>query len=326
MRVRRIPLIFAGLLLSLHTTKAQSIKEEIDVGFASIEAVRPILKQVLSPTGRFVLLPAKGSVLVIDDPEHIAAAKAALAGGALPNPVVALQFAFRTGLPRRTRIVMGQEVMFPTSWDPPQISTTAIGPGPFPVTPAHPTNFVKRTIGVTSDSVATVNPDGSVTMDINVENSQFEGFVNYGSTILPAGGVGVIPVNGQVGNPGFFQPLIPNHILLLIIGTTRISTSVVVRPRVEKGIVNVDMIPRFTVFDREKSPEGLDVNLKQFGTTVSLTNNGVGRAYGFQNAGEAFNRHFLGARDVNSGGTAIAIKASVTAGKPEEQKPQTAPY
>jgi len=307
-------LIFAFSLTFVHTGVAQiKAKQEIDVGFASIESVRPILKQVLSPQGKFVMLPDKGAVLVIDEPANIAAAEAALAGGALPNPNVNLNFAFQTGLtPRRTQISVGQEVFFPTAWNPPQIPNIIAGNGPFPITPAHPTGFQKRFIGVTSDTLATVNPDGSITMDVNMENTEFEGFINYGSAILPAGQIGIVPVNGQVGNPNFFQPLIPNNILVPIISTTRISTSVVIRPRVALGSVNVDMIPRFTVFTPEEAKKEQDIDLKQFMTTVSMSNNGVGRVYGFANASEDFNRQFLGAKDPARGGTAIVVKARVS--------------
>ncbi|MDF1816615.1 MAG: hypothetical protein P1V20_30715 [Verrucomicrobiales bacterium] len=300
------------------------IKKEIDVGFASIDSVRPILQQVLSPQGKFVMLPTKGAVLVIDDAAHIAAAEAALAGGALPNPNVALNFAFQTGLrPRTTKISVGREVFFPTAYDPPQIPNTFFGGGGvFPITPAHPTGFVKRHIGVTSETTATVNPDGTVTMDINMENTEFEGFINYGSAILPGGQVGVVPVNGQVTNPTFFQPFVPNNILLPIISTTRISTSIVIRPRVELGAVNLDMIPRFKVFAGESSETDQEFDLKQFQTTVSMSNNGLGKVYGFANASEEFNRNFLGAKDLSKGSTAIVVKAQIT---PSESAQSTAP-
>lgn len=296
-------------------------KKEIDVGFASIEVVRPILKEVLSPQGKFVMLPTKGAILVIDAPAHIAAAEAALAGGALPNMNVNLNFAFKTGLPsRRTQISVGREVFFPTAWEAPRIPNVIVGPGPFPITPAHPTGFVKRHIGVTSETVSTVNPDGSITMDINSENTSFEGFINYGSAILPAGQVGTVPVNGQVANPAFFQPLIPNNILVPIISTTRISTSIVIKPRIANGVVTVDMIPRFKVFAETEDGIQPEINLKQFQTSVAMSNNGLGRAHGFANASEDFNRNFLGAQDLNSGGTAIIIKAQVTAPEATAEK------
>ena len=306
-------LVLSSLLALPYESSAQSkTKKEIDVGFAPIESVKSILESVLSPNGKFVMLPGKGSVMVIDQPAHIAAAETALAAGALPAANVGLQFAFQTGLPpRRTRIESGREVFFPTAWDPPQIPNIVVGNGPFPITPAHPTGFVKRHIGVTSDTVTTLNPNGTVTVDVNLEHTEFEGFINYGSAIMPAGQIGTVPVNGQAGNPGFFAPLVPNNILMPIISTTRISTSVIVRPRVVKGAVNVDMIPRFTVHTAEEGAEKLDFDLKEFLTTVTVPNNGVGRVYGFANASEDFNRNFLGAKDLTKGCTAIVIKGKI---------------
>ena len=293
-------------------------RKEIDIGFASLDAVKPILKKALSPTGRYVVLQAKGTVMVIDDAKHIAAAEQALAGGALPNPDVNLNFAFRTGMPpRRTQISVGREVYFPTGYSAPQIPNRVSGNGPFPITPAHPTGFVKRHIGFTSDTTSQINPDGSITLDINQENTSFDGFINYGSPItLPTGAIGNVPV-GQAGNPGFFQQVIPNNILLPVISTTRISTSVVIRPRVVQGNVNLDLMPRLTIHleDQEEGVEPVEVNLRQFRTNMTISNNGVGRVYGFTNASEDFNRNFLGAKDVTKGGTAIMVKALVTPGK-----------
>lgn len=311
------------LVLGLATTLwAQStIKKEISVGFATVEEIRPILEGVLSPVGKFIVLKQKGSVVVIDTPQGILAAEQALAGANLTQPDVALDFQFVTGLPsQKSSITVAQEVPFPVEYAPP---TILVGPnGPFAVIPATPTKFQKRNIGVTSETTSTLNPDGSITMDINVENSQFEGFVNYGSAIFPAGGFGTIPVQGQVANPGFFSPLIqPGAIQMPIISTTRISTSIVVRPRLSGGNVQVDLIPRLTI---EPEPEELSerepelVDFRNYMTTIELAPGGVGRAGGFRGASEEFNRHFLGAKNLEEGATAIKVRARL-------QKPAESP-
>lgn len=315
-------LIFGILIWTSASSHGQRMKKEIDVQYASMESVRPILKQTLSPNGKFVMLPSKGSVMVIDDMEFVAAAENALAGAQLPNPNVNLNFGFKTGLPvRRSSIHVGREVFFPTGWSAPKIpNSVVVGPGgTFPITPAHPTGFQMRRLGVTSETVSTLNPDGTITMDINMENSSFEGFINYGSAIMPAGAIGNVPVNGQVGNPNFFQPLIPNNILMPIISTTRISTSIVVRPRVAQGQVRVDMMPRFTIHTEEEGAENIDVDLKQFITTVEAANNQLGQITGFKNAGADFNRNFLGAKDPSKGGTAIVFKATISPPTPQTE-------
>ena len=290
-----------------------TVKKEINVSFAPLEVVKPILDPVLSPQGKFLMLANKGAVLVIDTPEGILAAEQAITAAQLPAADVALEFQFVTGLPtRKTSITVGREVPFPTAFAP---ATIIVGPNGIVtgVVPATPTAFRTRNIGITSESVSTVNPDGSITLDINTESSEFEGFVNYGSTILPAGGIGSVPVNGRVGNPAFFSPFInTGGINLPIISTTRISTSIVIRPRLEVGVINLDMMPRLQVQIDGSEMEPQLIDLKQYRTTLPVTNHQVGRVYGFTGADEDFNRHFFGAKDLTSGGTAIVVKAKAT--------------
>lgn len=294
-----------------------TIKKEIDVGFADLETVRPVLKSALSPAGKFVLLPAKSAVLVIDTPQGILAAEQAIAVAAFPKADVVLDFQFVTGLPRRKSITVAQEVPFPTAYNPP---TIIVQPGGgYTVIPATPTKFQKRNIGVTSETTSTINPDGSITMDINTEHTEFEGFINYGSAILPAGGVGTVPVNGNVANPVFFNPFIDaGTINFPIISTTRVTTSIVIRPRVHLGAVELDVIPRLEVHpeqvaESEREPESVD--LGQFRTTISIPRNRTGRFYGFQGASDEFANQFFGAKDPDKGRSAIMVKATLK--KPE---------
>jgi hypothetical protein len=294
-----------------------TIKKEIDVGFADLETVRPVLKSALSPAGKFVLLPAKSAVLVIDTPQGILAAEQAVAVAAFPQADVALDFQFVTGLPRGKSITVAQEVPFPTAYTPP---TIIVQPGGgYTVIPATPTKFQKRNIGVTSETTSTINPDGTITMGINTEHTDFKGFINYGSAILPAGCVGTVPVNGNVANPVFFNPFIDaGAINFPIISTTRITTSIVIRPRVHLGAVELDVIPRLEVHpeqvaESEREPES--VNLGQFRTTISIPRNETGRFCGFQGASDEFANQFFGAKAPDKGRSAIMVKATLK--KPE---------
>lgn len=306
----------------------ETIRREIDIGMADLETVRPLLQEALSPVGKFVLLPGKTAVMVIDTPQGVLSAEQAIQGAALPQPDVALDFQFVTGLPSRKSITVAREVSFPTAYEPPQI---IVGPGGgYTIVPATPTNFRKRNIGVTSETTGTVNPDGSITMDIHTEHTEFEGFINYGSAILPAGGVGTVPVNGAVGDPTFFSPFIDaGAINLPIISTTRISTSIVIRPRVHLGAVELDVIPRLKLEPAEeelseREPE--EVDLRQFQTTIAIPANETGRVYGFTGASEEFNNRFFGAEDPKSGRSAIMVKAKLQkpAGpEPAEEQPVT---
>jgi len=296
----------------------QTVKKEIDVGLAPIETVRLVIKDALSPQGKFVMLPGKNSILLIDTPQAIAAVEKALAGAAakIPQPDVALNFRFQTGLPsRRTKIEMTRQVPLPTAYDAP---TIIVSPnGPVRVIPPTPTDFEVRDFGTVSDTTTTLNPNGTITMDINVEHTEFGGFINYGSAILPNSGIGVVPVANPVGNPRFFSPYIEGGgILMPIIDTTRISTSVIIRPRVAGGVVSLDMMPRLLIAPNEDEAkdgvEALVVNLTQFQTTLDVRNGEFGRAHGFRGASDEFNRRFFDAKpNDREGAVAITVGAEL---------------
>ena len=94
------PLCFAPTAFGQATTK-----KELNVSFAPFDVIKPILEKVLTPQGKFLVLANKGAVLVIDTPEGILAAEAAIAGAQLPPADIALDFQFVTGLPtRRTSV------------------------------------------------------------------------------------------------------------------------------------------------------------------------------------------------------------------------------
>jgi len=291
-----------------------TVKKEIDVAFAPLEAVRPVLEKALTPRGRFVMLANQGAVLVIDAPEGVLAAERALAAADLPPAEVALDFQFVTGLPaRRNTITMAQEVPLPVAFAPPRI---LVGPNGFVtgVVPASPTRFETRNIGVTSTTSGTVHPDGSVTLDIDTEATELEGFVQYGSGVFVAGVAGAVAVPGLAGDPVFFAPFLnAGGVFLPVVATTRIQTSVVVRPRLQAGTVELDLMPRLEVRLEDTAMEPETVDLKQFHTVLRVRNEQVGRLPGFAGAGEEFNRRFLGAKDPESGGVAIVVKVAARA-------------
>ncbi|MEX2578093.1 MAG: hypothetical protein WD342_03465 [Verrucomicrobiales bacterium] len=310
-------LLFAAAVFAASSglvSAGETIRQEIDVGFAALETVGPVLEAAMTEKGKFVLLPGKGSVLVIDTPEGVLAAEEALAKADLPNAKVELDFKFVTGLSARRQVLtVAREVPFPTEYQGPQI---VVGTGgEFTVIPATPTRFRTRHIGVTSEIASTLNPDGSITLDIDTESSEFEGFVNYGSAVLAAGKTGTVPVVDRVDDPVFFGPFInAGGIRLPVVSTTRLSTSVVVRPRIHLGVVNLEVMPRLTVdFDEVEEPDGTvhTIDLEEFRTSIDVPNRGTGRVRGFKNADDAFNRRFFGAENPDEGSTAIVVKASI---------------
>ncbi len=114
---------------------------------------------------------------------------------------------------QRSVIEIYRHFPYPTEYDPPEIPQTFSQergddvvlidpinnilfvfpgqepPNTFPVTPAHPTSFDARNVGTRMEVEPTIDPDGyTVTLNLSVEFSQFEGFINYGTPITTSDG------------------------------------------------------------------------------------------------------------------------------------------
>ncbi len=97
----------------------------------------------------------------------------------------------------RARIEIIREFIYPTEYEPPELPNSVgvvddigggLGAGGlssiFPVTPAMPTAFETRNVGVTLEVEPTVGPKKHfIELSLKPEMVEFEGFVNYGSTI-----------------------------------------------------------------------------------------------------------------------------------------------
>ena len=117
---------------------------------------------------------------------------------------------------QRAVIDVNRDFPFPTEYDPPEIPQTFGGGGgggggiifnpvtgtfsfvpgtgnqnnAFPITPAHPTAFDVRSIGTRMEVEPIIDPNGFlVNLNLSVEFSQFEGFINYGTPITSTDGV-----------------------------------------------------------------------------------------------------------------------------------------
>ena len=80
-----------------------------------------------------------------------------------------------------------REFRYPEEYDPPQIPQQT-GSGTQPITPATPTTFTMKPIGVTLEVEPTVGAD-NYTIDLRLlpEVTEFDGFINYGSPIFNRG-------------------------------------------------------------------------------------------------------------------------------------------
>ncbi len=95
-----------------------------------------------------------------------------------------------------------REFLYPNTYSPPEIPTST-GSGPQPITPATPTEFDMKKVGVVLEVEPTVGPD-NYTIDLRLlpQVTEFEGFVNYGS---PIENQGVVVTENFINYPVFSE-------------------------------------------------------------------------------------------------------------------------
>lgn len=126
-------------------------------------------------------------------------------------------------------ISSGREIIYPTEYEPPQLPN-AVGIIPqgdfdiqgdattFPATPATPTAFETRNIGVSLEVQPTVSEDRStVSLALAPRVDDFLGFINYGTPIRSGSGI--------AGNSDFVE-LTANEILMPIFSSISMNTTV----------------------------------------------------------------------------------------------------
>jgi len=95
-----------------------------------------------------------------------------------------------------------REFRYPQEYEPPQVPQST-GSGTQPVTPATPTSFTMKPVGVTLEVEPTVGSD-NYTIDLRLLPSvtEFEGFINYGSPIRNRG---VVVTENYINYPVFSE-------------------------------------------------------------------------------------------------------------------------
>lgn len=119
----------------------------------------------------------------------------------------------------------GQEFIYSTEYEPPELpNSVAVGAdGVFPVTPATPTAFETRLLGVNLEAESTVSEDRHyIDLRLNNEIVNFDGFINYGSPIVSTTNN---PVTGDVIEVDVTE----NAILMPVFRKVGINTSVTVQ-------------------------------------------------------------------------------------------------
>lgn len=144
--------------------------------------------------------------------------------------VVAPSTTTRSGQQSTVEVI--REFIYPTEYEPPELPNSLgagdndfidpndIGGGQSasPLTPAHPTSFEMRPVGVVLDVLPTVSEDRNY-VDIALKPSvtEFDGFINYGT---PIGS----PSVDALGNPTTV-PLTPNEILMPVFSVMKAETN-----------------------------------------------------------------------------------------------------
>jgi general secretion pathway protein D len=129
----------------------------------------------------------------------------------------------RSGQTASVRVV--REFIYPSEYEPPQLpNTVGESGGISPVTPANPTSFNMREVGIVLEVLPTATDDKRyIDITLSPEFVNFDGFINYGSPInTPAPG-------GAFGLGAATQiPLTDNAILQPVFSVMRSATSVTV--------------------------------------------------------------------------------------------------
>ena len=113
-----------------------------------------------------------------------------------------------------------REFIYPTEYEPPELPTQVGSGGGSPVTPATPTAFEKRDVGITLEVLPVVGAEKRfVDISINPSFVEFDGFVNYGSPISTY-------ADSLLG--GASVELTKNSILMPIFSTQKTSTQLTV--------------------------------------------------------------------------------------------------
>jgi general secretion pathway protein D len=128
---------------------------------------------------------------------------------------------------RKALINITRKFPYPRDYSPPQVPQSQGSGGFQPATPATPTSFETRNVGVQLEVEPTIGPDG-YTIDLNLspQITEFQGFVNYGSpiqTLAPYQTTGFFPIADT-------KPVIltPNTIMQPVFSVRQVDTKVTV--------------------------------------------------------------------------------------------------
>ena len=128
---------------------------------------------------------------------------------------------------RKATINITRKFPYPKDYSPPIVPQTQGGGGVNPATPATPTSFETRNVGVQLEVQPTVGPDGyTIELTLSPQITEFQGFINYGSPIQTIGNITVgVGVAQQVIGTRSIE-LTPNTINQPVFSVRQVDTQV----------------------------------------------------------------------------------------------------
>jgi len=125
----------------------------------------------------------------------------------------------KSGMNAKIEIV--REFIYPTQFDPPQLSANQ-GTTYSPVVPNTPSSWETKNTGITLEVVPTVGPD-LYTIDLQLVPRviEFDGFINYGSPVFAT-----VEYNSPLDRPSFTFEATPNTINQPVFSTREVETTV----------------------------------------------------------------------------------------------------
>lgn len=314
--------LWIGSLLAAGSWGAEVLRREIPWRFAPAELIKRTIQPQLSPEGRFVILREKGTVLVIDEPDRVMAAAEAMEKAEVPPPRIQLSLGLETGgrvREARTSTMGGEQgplreegfVPFPSSYLAPRVAR--VGGRGVVVLPAHPTGFRKRAVGQRMEVTPQVEADGSIALDVNAEQVEFSGFISYGSPIVAPGMTAEFPVASNLPGTAAFQPYLGGEGKVPLLETTRISSSVLIRPELEANQVIIHLVPQLLLENGPPGETGVrqPVLLRDLASQAMIPPGKAVRLPGFATAPAEFNTLFFAPREGGEGLTRLVLKAEV---------------
>jgi len=149
----------------------------------------------------------------------------------------------------RAKIEIIREFIYPTEYEPPELPNSigssslidletgeiATSTPATPITPAHPTAFETRNVGVTLEVEPTVGPNKQfIELTLQPQLVEFQGFVNYGSPINGSSGSSFSVDLGQLGtgnaftsNSGTMGRITDNNILMPVFKATQLRNQTI---------------------------------------------------------------------------------------------------